>query len=66
MASLTRRVERLEGIRGRCGACEERGRRFHVEGDEIPATCPECGRPVEVLTFTIAIDRASGRGGGAA
>ncbi len=54
MANLSDRVGRLEAtIPSGCVACDERSRTIHVGEDSGPATCPGCGRPIDVERFTI-------------
>ena len=61
MADLGRRIAVVEDIRALCGTCEERARTIQMGGSTTAEACRECGRPVEVRTFTIDIDRAEGR-----
>ena len=63
---LAGRVAALEAIRGPCGACRERRRHIFMPGEPVPERCAGCARPIEPLTFTIAIDRAGGPEGDAA
>ena len=59
MGELSRRVGRLEAtIPNGCAACHERSRTIHFDESAVSATCPGCGRPIEVERFTIRIDRA--------
>ena len=59
MGELSRRVRRLEStIASGCLACDERSRTIYVGECAVPATCSDCGRPIEVERFTIRIDRA--------
>ena len=67
MGELSRRVGRLEAtIPNGCVACDERSRTIHVGERAVTATCPDCGRPIEVERFTIRIDRAEPWGDDAA
>ena len=59
MGSLNGRVSALEAmIPSGCAACDERARTFYFGESSGPATCPDCGRPVEAEYFTIRIDKA--------
>ena len=67
MSKLNGRIRRLEAtIPGGCPACDARSRTIYLGEDTAPATCPECGRPIEAWRFTIRIDRAEPREGDAA
>ncbi len=61
MGQLGRRVERLEAASGPpCRACAARA--VFIMGEmPAPSTCPDCGAAIVPRTFTIDIDRASGR-----
>ncbi len=62
VGTLGRRVAALEAIRPGCRACAARPV-FQVGGEPAQAApCPECGRLIEPLRFTLDIGAASGRG----